>query len=146
MNRTASYPFNTMLPGDTFVVYGRENFQHARVACSDRSRRTREAYSCRIQEGGQTMLVHRCEDNQKPVDRRGAIAKRKLTTPVSDPSREQFMLWLATLPTGTTVTMHAHYTHLYDRMIDWCEIYSLRYSVNVLTSVSQNGLLIQIKK
>jgi len=145
MNRTKAYQFNSMLPGDSFTVTGRHNFQHARVAASDHSRKTGNAYTCRIQEDGLTMIVHRCDNDQLPVDRRGSRAKRKLAAPAVDPTRESFMLWLTTLPTGTSVTIHAHYSHLFDRMQDWCEIYSLRYGKQATANQVNSSLIVSIR-
>lgn len=78
------------------------------------------------------MRVFRCENNQIPVDQRGARGRRRIVQAVSEPSSTQFGEWLATFHVGQQYIMPASYAHLYSAMIAWCELYSIKSGRSVL--------------
>lgn len=120
---TSTYPFKQMTVGDSFTVT--TQFQHCRVAASDYARRNGIVFSCRMQHdnlGNQSMVCHRVENNQAPVDRRGARGKRRIVTAVAEPSKDQFQAWLLTFAVGQTYIMPASFAHTFSAMEAWSEL------------------------
>lgn len=131
---TSSYPLESLAVGQYFTVYNRARFQHARVAASEYGRRHSRAYSCRIQEDGRTMRVYRVADNQMRVDQRGAVGRRLLPDvprSIVEPTRAQFLEWLASFAPGQSYAMPVSYSAMYVNMVQWCLEYTNQTNILV---------------
>lgn len=131
---TSSYPLDSLAVGQYFTVNYRARFQHARVAASEFGRKHSRAFSCRIQDDGQTMRVYRVADSQAHVDKRGRNGRRMLPAipqSIVEPTRVQFLEWLRTFAPGQSYSMPVSYSAMYLNMVSWCFEYS-----------SQTGILI----
>lgn len=141
MSLTSTYPFQQMSVGDSFTVSDR--FQHARVAASEYARRNGVVFSCRMQDD-RTMRVHRVENNQAPVDRRGARGRRRIVTAIAEPTRNQFTEWLSTFGVAQAYIMPVNYSHCYAAMEAWCELATLQGAMSFACDrTSDNALRIR---
>lgn len=137
MNLTKSYPFDQMAVGDSFTVA--ERFQHARVAASEYARRYGVVFTCRVQDD-RTMRVYRVENNQAPVDRRGARGRRRIVQAIAEPSKHEFQQWLLQFTIAQTYIMPAHYSHCFAAFEAWVELLQFT-SLQRYTCVRSDGTL-----
>lgn len=138
-NRTAQYPFAGMAVGNYFTVWS--HFQHARVAASEYGRKNGMVFSCRKQPDG-SMRVYRVEGSQALVDQRGRQGKRRIPSTVHQPTKQEFVGWLATFAPGQSFTMPATYSQTFLAMQAWCELYSLQSGIAMHSALQPNGTLL----
>lgn len=122
---TSTYPFKSLAIGDSFTVYN--DFQHCRVAASEYGRKHGQCYTCRMADEPRRMTITRCKDSQAVIDQRGRSGRREIPlvpTTIVEPSRSQYLEWLATFAPGQSYRMPASYTHLFGNMMLWTAQFS----------------------
>jgi hypothetical protein len=142
MNLTKQYPFQALSVGNHFIVT--ERFQHARVAASEFARKHGMVFTCRMQSDG-TMHVIRVEANQASVDVRGAKGKRRIPVIVKQPTKAEFMGWLAMFLPGQSFAMPATYTASFDLMSAWVELFAVKTNQLYRAALQPNGTLLIAK-
>ncbi len=139
MTRTSQYNFDSLAVGNYLVVA--DHYQHARVAASEFGRKHGMVFSCRMQPD-RTMRVYRVEASQSTVDNRGRQGRRRIPQTTPQPTKQQYMGWLATFEPGQSFLMPSDYAGSFQLMQAWTELYSLKVGVQFRAVIQSNGLLI----
>lgn len=142
MNLTKQYPFHALSVGNHFTVT--ERFQHARVAASEFARKNGMVFTCRMQSDG-TMRIYRVEASQAAVDSRGARGKRRIPVTAKQPTKAEFMGWLATFQAGQSFAMPTTYVLSFELMAAWVELFAVKTNQTFRTALQPNGTLLIAK-